>query len=331
MPHSKRVLLSRRELLAATCGTACSLWLAGCSGESKARTKRPEQVVLANEQAMPPIDFVSFNSILQRGPVAPDEAFANSQWAQRIKAADMLRVGGILPSPFFCMLVDNEGAYRGLDAGLFQLLARYLTGDATHCSFEPLGVGDREVALVDDLVDAVFATYVATPERKELIDFSNPYFESYQSIMVLATTDDVSTVADLANKPVVVKSHSSSIPLMQKVCPTAQLEQITADEEARLALAQNRAVAYVGNDILQMSTVACNPNTYKIVGNPLGDPEEFCIGLPKDSGAVDFVNEFLTQIKASGLLEELAQVTIYNRVNPPEEEDETKVEDQNGD
>ena len=319
MKSLENIVLDRRQLVAMGVGASAVFGLAACGGSDDAATdtKSAEEEtdeVLQDEQEAPEVDAAAFDSLLATGPVATDEAIAASDWAKAIKDAGELRVGGVETSTFFSLRNIDDNQLRGFDAGLFQLLARYITGAEGKYSYTQVTSDTRESVLQNDTVDAVFATYSITPERQEKIDFAGPYYTSQQSILVAKDNADINGLDDLAGKNVAVQSGSTGPALMEEFAPDAALQEFSTDEEARTALEQGRVDAYVIDNSMQMGAVARNPSKYKIVGEPFGPIDPYGIGLPKGAkGAVDFVNTFLTEIEGAGLWTQLWKLTIGDR------------------
>lgn len=326
-------MLSRRQVIGMGLSTASVLMLAACGGnaggtstnsnndnaaqEEAAVEKQEEELV--DEQEAPDIDATEYDKLIATGPVAEDAAIAASAWATKVKDAGKLRVGGVETSTFFGLKNVKDGKIRGFDAGLYQLLTRYITGDESNCEQSQVTSATRESLLTNDQVDAVFATYSITPSRQEVIDFAGPYYSSQQSILVLKDNKDIKEVDDLAGLSVAVQSESTGPAIVEDLVPDAVLQEFTTDPEARQALEQGRVDAYVIDNTMNMGSVARNPSKYKIVGEPFGPIDPYGIGLSKEAdGAVDFINDFLKEIEASGLWAELWQVTIGDRIGSTE-------------
>lgn len=324
-----RAVLNRRQLMALGLGTGSTFWLAACGGSSDAGqsedAEAPAEAAagaaeeLTDEREAPLVDAEAFDKLLASGPVADDKEIKASGWATAIKDADQLRVGGVETSTFFSLVNVEDQHVRGFDAGLYQLLARYITGDESKYALTQVTSDTRESVLQNDSVDAVFATYSITEERQEKIDFAGPYYTSQQSILVAKDNADITGIDDLAGKNVAVQSGSTGPGIMEKLAPDALLQEFTTDEEARLALEQGRVDAYVIDNTMQMGAVAKNPSKYKIVGEPFGDIDPYGIGLPKDAkGAVEFVNAFLEKIEEDGTWASLWQLCIGDRIGETE-------------
>lgn len=326
MKSIDKLMFDRRQALALGAGTLAALGLAACGGSddatddaADATTDTDADAPVEDEQEAPQVDAERYDDLIATGAVAADDVIAASGWASKIKQAGTMRVGGTRTSTFFSLENVEDGAIRGFDAGLYQLLTRYILGDETKYELTQVTSDTRESVLTNDQVDAVFATYSITDERREIIDFAGPYYTSQQSILVAKDNGDIAGLDDLAGKNVAVQSGSTGPTIMEEYAPEAVLQQFSTDEEARAALEQGRVDAYVIDNTLHLGAIARNPNKYKIVGDLFGPIDPYGIGLSKDAeGAVDFVNEFLADVEESGIWAELWQLTIGDRTGQTE-------------
>lgn len=238
-------------------------------------------------------------SSVDNGPKADDDAIAASTWATAVKDAGVFKIGGVQTSTLFSLLNEKDGQTRGFDAGIAQLLSNYILGE-NKVEITQVTSDTRESVLQNGQVDAVFATYTITDERKKLVSFAGPYYYTQQAILVLADNDDIKSVDDLADKNVAVQSGSNGPAILEEFAPKASQQEFKTDEEARQALQQGRVDAYVIDNNMQQSALVREPGKYKIAGKPFGSKEPYGIGLPLDSDGVAFVNDFLKKIEDDG-------------------------------
>ena len=275
----------------------------------------------AEELEAKAIDKEAFDSLITSGPVADDADIAASEWATAVKEAGVLRVGGTRTSFLFSLLDETDNGVRGFDAGLYQLLANYILGDASAYELTQVDSSTRESVLQSDQVDAVFATYSITDSRKEVISFAGPYYTSQQGVLVTAGNADITGVDSLAGKVVATQAGSTGPDLLAEFAPDAEIQEFGTDQEAVTALAQGRVDAYVTDYTLLLNTLVKNPGVYEIAGDAFGPVDPYGIGLPKDSDGVEFVNEFLKKIEEDGTWEQLWKITLGDRTgvaNAPE-------------
>ena len=319
----------KKQLLKSTAVTAAlalALSLVACGGASSTTTQSAagsepaaasSEAAAASETPVEPvavaIDKDAFDALLASGPVADDAAIEANSWAKAVKEAGVLRVGGTRTSFLFSQLDETDGGVRGFDAGLYQLLARYILGDETKYELTQVDSSTRESVLQSNQVDAVFATYSITPSRQEVISFAGPYYTSRQAVLVKAGNTEVTGVDSLAGKTVATQSGSTGPDILAEFAPEAVVQEFANDQEARLALEQGRVDAYVTDYTLLLNAIVKNPGTYEIAGDTFGPEDNYGIGLPLDSDGVAFVNEFLKNIEEIGTWAELWQISLGDR------------------
>ena len=230
-----------------------------------------------------------------------------------MKEAGVLRVGGTRTSFLFSQLDETDNSLRGFDAGLYQLLARYIFGDETKFELTQVDSSTRESVLQSDQVDAVFATYSITPSRQEVISFAGPYYTSRQAVLVKAGNTEITGVDSLAGKNVATQSGSTGPDILAEFAPDAIVQEFENDTEARTALEQGRVDAYVTDYTLLLNAIVKNPGVYEIAGETFGPEDNYGIGLPLDSDGVAFVNQFLQEIEANGTWEQLWKISLGDR------------------
>ncbi len=270
------------------------------------------------------IDKAAFDTLVASGPVADDGTVAASTWATKVKEAGKLRVGTTAQSFLFSLLDEEDGKYRGFDAGLYQLLANYILGDPNAWEFTQVTSSTREDVLISDQVDAVFATYSILPSRQEVISFAGPYFTSKQAILVAAGNEEIKGLEDLAGKIVATQQGSSGPAILAEYAPEAIVQEELDDETARQDVEIGRADAYVTDYTLILGSMVRNPGKYAVAGI-FGEDDNYGIGLPKDSDGVAFVNDFLRKIEADGLWTQLWQISLGDRTGGTETAPEPPV------
>ncbi len=259
------------------------------------------------------IDKEAFDALVASGPIAEDADIEASSWASAVKEAGVLRVGGTRTSFLFSQLDETDESLRGFDAGLYQLLARYILGDEKAYELTQVDSSTRESVLQSDQVDAVFATYSITDSRKEVISFAGPYYTSRQAVLVKAGNTDIGGVDDLAERIVATQSGSTGPAILEEYAPEAVVQEFETDQEARAALEQGRVDAYVTDYTLLLNAIVKNPDTYEIAGDVFGPEDNYGVGLPKDSDGVEFVNAFLAGLVEDGTWAALWQISLGDR------------------
>ena len=314
-------MLNRRQALALSLGATATFGLAACSGGNASSSAASSASSSGSTtEATQKVDSAAFDKLVASGPKAEDATIAQNKWASKVKSGGKLRVGAVDTSALFSQLDEKDGRHRGFDAGLFQLLANYILGDPMAYERTLVQSSTRESVLQNDNVDAVFATYTITDERKKVISFAGPYYEGHQGILVMSNTSDIASVDDLAGKIVGVQdgSQQSKEEYVKKYLSKSEVQTLGTDGELRRALEQGRINAYVTDSALLKSDMVENPNKYKLAAE-FGDPDPLGIGLPLDSDGVAFVNDWLKKIEDQGLWTDLYKLFFGEEgsANPP--------------
>lgn len=269
--------------------------------------------IYAEESEGVAIDKEAFDELIASGITADDADIDANSWASAVKEAGVLRVGGTRTSFLFSQLDETDDGIRGFDAGLYQLLTRYILGDETKFELTQVDSSTRESVLESGQVDAVFATYSITDSRKEVISFAGPYYTSKQAVLVKAGNEEITGVDSLADKIVATQSGSTGPDILAEYAPDATVQEFANDLEARTALEQGRVDAYVTDYTLLLNAIVKKPDAYEIAGDVFGPEDNYGIGLPKDSDGVAFVNDFLKKIEEDGTWAKLWQISLGDR------------------
>lgn len=181
----------RRTTMLGTALLTAALGLSACGGDAetpKAATLAPEASDAAQEFPRPPTD----------GPVSPAVAQACSADAsptiQRIQDSGELNWAIGISPPFG--FKDTDGEYAGVEVDNAEELAHILGVEA---KIQDYDYGLLPPAITSGKADIIGAQLFITPERAQVIDFSEPYYVSGQLFYVLADSP-WQTIEDL-NSP----------------------------------------------------------------------------------------------------------------------------------
>lgn len=275
----------------------------------------------ADDGTAPPLpgnaDTSAYDAVVAGSPVADPASIPPGSWADKVRQRGKLRVGGTDEGPLFSLKDPATGKVTGFDAGLSQMLARYITG-APNTELTITTAETRETLLLNGTVDAVFATYTITPPRAQKVAFAGPYYESGAGILTKADNSTITSVADLNGKTVVTESNSTAPLIIAKYAPGAKVTLLEKNEQCVAAVQQGRADAYVLDESILIAAAATNPQV-KVVGPPF-TKEPYGIGLPHDDqSAKAFVNAWLKKIDADGSWTKLWKATVGTVVkgDPP--------------
>lgn len=163
-------------------------------------------------------------------------------------------------------------------------------------------------ALQTGNVDIAIAGITITEERGQIVDFSDPYYDSGLRILV-REGDDVKDMSDLEGKKIGTKIGSTSYDfLMKNLDDDGGVTPYPGSSDMYMAL-MSRAIDAVFYDAPNVGYFASTrgKGRVKTVG-PLYEGQEYGIALKKGSEWVGPVNAALAEIKADGTYK-----TIYEK------------------
>ncbi|WP_440526015.1 basic amino acid ABC transporter substrate-binding protein [Simiaoa sp.] len=202
--------------------------------------------------------------------------------------------------------VGDDGEPDGFDVALIKAVGEKLGMEVQVENME----FDSLVSSIGNRIDGAIAGMTVTDERKEQVDFSDPYYEAVQFVIVPADSD-IATADDLKNKTIGSQLGTTGMFLSEDI------EGVTAQTYNRAIDAVNDLV----NGRVDAVIIDKNPaevfNTkfegkVKIIdGAEFGfETEEYAIALPKGSELVEQVNQALADLKADGTFDTLVSEYI---------------------
>ena len=217
---------------------------------------------------------------------------------ERILAAKVLKIGVRSDSPPFGYQ-DKDGNPAGFDVDLGFRLARSL---GVQPVFVTVSSPERIERLKNGDVDLVIATLTATRRRAHEIDFSIPYFQDHQMLLV-ETSSAIQSYRDLSGKRVAAALRSTSIDNLKVVAPDCEIVPVQSVAVGFEKLNSGAVDALTGDGLVLQSfrLNAADPSKFRIAGEGFS-VEPYVIGLPyNDSQLRARVDEFLTEIWNSGV------------------------------
>ena len=200
--------------------------------------------------------------------------------------------------------VDANGNIVGFDIDLINAIAKA-------AGFEVEVVNTRWdgifVALASGEFDAVASAATITDERKETVDFSEPYFNAGQMLAVKAGSD-IASVADLEGKRVGVQLGTTG-DIWASDNTKAEVVRYDEITLAFQALAQGDVDAIINDGPVSANIIKANPEmNVTLVGDPFTD-EFYGFAVNKNRPEVlAAINEGLEAVRASGDYDQ-----IYNK------------------
>ncbi|MBV0934508.1 transporter substrate-binding domain-containing protein [Marinobacterium weihaiense] len=212
--------------------------------------------------------------------------------------ADTLRVATDPSFVPFEMMDQATGEMIGFD---MDILAEVAKRSGFEYDLSTMDFNGIIPALQTGNVDMALAGITITEAREEIVDFSNPYYDSGLRILVRANNQDVSSISDLEGAKVGTKIGSTSYNFLQ--ANLEQDENVTpypGSSDMYMALMSGAvdAVFYDAPNVGYFSSTRGQGRT-KTVG-PLYEGQQYGIALKQGSPWLDEVNAALAGMKADG-------------------------------
>ena len=219
---------------------------------------------------------------------------------------DVLVVGTNAEFPPF-EYIGDDGNPDGFDIALIKEIGKKL---GMEVKIENMEFGSL-VAAIGSKIDASIAGMTITDERLQSVDFSDPYYDAYQYVIV-PIDSNIATFDDLKNKNIGCQLGTTGFYIADE------------DIEGATATGYNKGVDAV-NDLIngRVELVIIDKNPAMVFGEKFSDKvkvldgaqfgfemEQYAIALPKGSELVGKVNDALKELKADGTFDALVKQYI---------------------
>jgi polar amino acid transport system substrate-binding protein len=215
---------------------------------------------------------------------------------------DTLTVVTSLPAPGFWNGDDPDSITGGYEYEIAKALQERLNLSdlkIVNVSFDQLvagQVGDFDVAL---------SQVTITDERKQVVDFTEPYFESDQGVLVMEGTE-VATIDDAKALQWGVQSGTTGADyLTAEVQPDKEPQVFQNLADGFAALEAGQLDAFMMDTAIVLAQASESDGSEEVAAQ-FKTGEEYGGILPLDSPNADAINAILTELKDDGSLAEFA-------------------------
>lgn len=199
----------------------------------------------------------------------------------------------------------DSGKVEGFDADLIRAIgkAEGIEVNVKHVDwdglFPALQAGD---------INAVISAMTITDERKEVVDFSDPYFESGQ-IIAVKKDSKIATLQELVGIPVGVQQNTTGQYALEKLkgINVDDIKKYPTAPDALMNLQNGLVQAVVADAPVVLNYITTNPDCgLKTVKSDDFEKEYYGIAINKgDKELLTAINDGLKKIKADGTYDEI--------------------------
>lgn len=144
---------------------------------------------------------------------------------------------------------DEKGNLVGYDIDLAKCIAKALLGSEKRIKFVPVTPSNRIMKLDSKEVDILIATMSVTNQRKQVVNFSTPYYVAGQAMLVRENSN-VTSLKNLAGKSVIIVFGSTSEKNIRDNVPGVVILGYKTYPEAFAALKAQKADAMIADDTI---------------------------------------------------------------------------------
>lgn len=200
----------------------------------------------------------------------------------------------------------KTGKLEGFDVDMAKQITKRVNPKAK-VELTQITSGTRIPMLLNGNIDAIIATMSITPDREKVVDFSKPYFNAGQAILVKKGSG-IKDIYDL-NKPgarILAVAGSTSAVVVKKFAPKAKVVALSDYATALTALKAGQGDALTtDNGILY--GMAAGSKTLEVVGGPF-TKEPYGVAMDENNPKlVKAVNKAIDDIKSDGTYAKLAK------------------------
>ncbi len=228
-------------------------------------------------------------------------AFASS--LDEIKAKGELVFGTDATYPPF-ESVDKDGRIVGADIDIGAEVARRMGLKAKFVNTAWDGIFP---ALNGKKFDVIISSVSITPKREEAYDFSIPYKDSAQIVVVAKENQDITTKADLKGRKVGVQIGTTSEKEAKKIGGVGEVKAYSTFTEPFMELAFGRIDAIIINKAVAAVFIERYPDKYKTTGEPFLIKEQGIVIRKGEKELKEAIDKALQSMLDDGFIKKIRE------------------------
>lgn len=232
----------------------------------------------------------------------------NNSSIEAIKERGVVKIGVFSDKPPFGY-VDENGKNQGYDVEFAKRIAKDLLGDESKVEFVLVEAASRVEFLQSNKVDIILANFTVTDERKEVVDFANPYMKV--ALGIVSKDGNVYTdINDLKGKTVAVNKGTTAEAYLTKNHPDINLLKFEQNTETFEALKDGRADALAHDNTLVFAWAQENEG-YTVGIKSLGEQDFIAPAVKKgNTDLLEWLNEEIDTLSEEGFAKEAYDKTL---------------------
>ncbi|WP_160679420.1 cysteine ABC transporter substrate-binding protein [Clostridium sp. C8-1-8] len=225
-----------------------------------------------------------------------------------IKKRGKIRIGVFSDKPPFGY-VDSNGKNQGFDVEIAKRFAKDLLGDESKVEFVLVEAAARVSVLESNKVDITMANFTVTDERKQKVDFANPYMKVSLGI-VSPDGALITSVDQLKGKKLIVNKGTTAEAYFMKNYPNIELLKYDQNTETFEALKDGRGAA-LAHDNTEVLAWAKSNKGFTVGVPTLGSQDTIAPAVKKgNKELLDWINKELENIGKDNFVHKAYEDTL---------------------
>jgi len=215
--------------------------------------------------------------------------------------------------------VDSSGENQGFDVYIAKRFAKDLLGDESKVEFVLVDAASRVAYLESNKVDIIMANFTVTEDRKQKVDFANPYMKVSLGI-VSPDSALITSVDQLKGKKAIVAKGTTAETFLTEKYPDIELVKYEQYSEIFQALKDGRGDAIVNDNTEVIAWAKENPG-FTVGVATLGGQDTIAPAVAKgNTELLTWINEELTTLGKENFIHKAYDATLLSVYGADNEE-----------
>lgn len=207
---------------------------------------------------------------------------------------------------------NEKGEYVGIDIDLIKAIAE---DQGFEIELKPMDFKGIIPALLADQLDVAIAGMSITDERKEKVDFSEPYFEAGLSLVVAEGNKDIAKAEDVKDKIIAVKKGTTGADKAQELGDQYGAKEVRLFDDSPSMFQEvsngNADVLLEDYPVIAYAISQKEALGLQIVGDRLnGDNYGIAVKKGENQELLQKINAGLKNLKGSGKYDEIVNTYL---------------------
>ena len=201
---------------------------------------------------------------------------------------------------------EEGGDYKGIDIDIINAIAEE---EGFEIELKPMDFGGIIPAILADQLDVAIAGMSITDDRKEKVDFSDPYFDAGLTLVVSEDNNDITSVDDLKGKVVAVKNGTTGADHAEKIKDEIGIKEVRQFNDSPSMfqeVANGNADVLIEDYPVIAYAIKTSKLDLKTVGDRLnGDQYGIAVKKGENQELLEKINSGLQKIRDNGKYDEI--------------------------